>query len=271
MPRRRERRAAGTQTGNSIEGCGDWNAPHAAQRAGGQGRWGGRRRAGTQTGNSIQRCGDWNSRTSDPLELARRAGMVVQTRRARSEVVVHVWSACWRWNRLCVSAWSPHSFPRGVRCGSGGRGEGHTCCFFVSIHCCRGPGHRRGRDSVSATGGTSAVGATAAARPPRASKKGSKRVAQPPQTPLSSGVYVAADMSAWRRPLTFANTVDTDTAIVAEARRIGHFLRSHSKGSDKLAIQQAVYMVRCVSLASPRDSPARPLLWCANCWRRWWW
>ena len=57
----------------------------------------------------------------------------------------------------------------------------------------------------------------------------------------------------------------------AEARRIGHFLRSHSKGSDKLAIQQAVNMVRCVSLAWPRDSPARPLLWCANCWRRWWW
>ncbi len=73
------------------------------------------------------------------------------------------------------------------------------------------------------------------AQPPRASKKGSKRVVQPPPTPLSSGVYVAVDVSAWRRPLAFADAVDTNTAIAAEARRIGHFLRSHSKGSDKIA------------------------------------
>jgi hypothetical protein len=34
---------------------------------------------------------------------------------------------------------------------------------------------------------------------------------------------------------------------------------------------QAAYTVRCVSLASPLESPAHPLLWCANCWRPWWW
>ena len=198
--------------------------------------------------------------------------MVVQTRRARSEVVMCVGPH--------VGGGIAYASARGARILSheefvaAAEAEGRARRAASLSASIAAEAEATGADvtvEASATGGPSAVGATAAARPSRASKKGSKHVAQPPQTPLSSGVYVAADMSAWRRPLTFANTVDTDTAIAAEARRIGHFLRSHSKGSDKLAIQQAVYMVRCVSLASPRDSPARPLLWCANCWRRRWW
>jgi hypothetical protein len=199
-----------------------------------------------------------HGRATDLLELASRAGMVVQTRRARSEVVV------------CADSHAgggiAHASARGARIlsheefAAAAEAEGrarHAASLSASI---AAEAEATGVDVSAAVGGTSAVGATAAAQAPRASKKGSKRVAQPPPTTLSSGVYVAADMSSWRRPLTFADTVDTDTAIAAEARGIGHFLRSHSKGSDKLAIQQAVYMVRCVSLASLRDSPARPLL-----------